>query len=51
MNRYEDYYCILTGKNCERGSSSECPKAIANIIPWCKWFVNKYQKEGFHDKG
>jgi hypothetical protein len=44
-NRYEDYVCLLTGKPCQRGDTEECPKSVANIVPWCRWFVNKYQRK------
>ena len=43
IDRYDDCVCLLTGKPCQRGSTEQCPSSVANIISWCKWFVNKYQ--------
>ena len=36
--RYDDFVCCFTNGKCNRGSRKECPKAVANIILWCKWF-------------
>ena len=41
INRYEDFFCLQTGKGCERDLHPLCPKSETNIVEWCIWFTNK----------
>ena len=45
MIQYQDFICKLHEGPCRRGAKEECPKPIVNILPWCKWFVDKHQIE------
>ena len=45
MENIKDYICSLTREACDRGRIPECPKSIAKIVSWCKWYVNKKEFE------